>query len=209
MADQSQQSNGLTLFTQKGERKYLNAVERSRYYTSLDIINCEIERSFCEMLFWTGCRPVEALMMTTASIDIDSGSVIIRSAKKRGALKNNHFRSMPLPHKYIERLDQIHSIQELQCNRDSNTHKILWSFARTKGWRLIKRVMNEAQLYGTKACARGLRHSLGIHAVTNHVPETRLQCWLGHSSLETTGIYVNAVGAEDRLLASRMWSGID
>jgi len=208
MADQSQQSNGLTLFTQKGERKYLNSVERSRYYTSLNIINCEIERSFCEMLFWTGCRPVEALMMTTASIDIDSGSVIIRSAKKRGALKNNHFRSVPLPRGFIKRLDQIHSIQDAQCKVDA-IHQPLWEFARTKGWRLIKLVMNDAQLFGIKACARGLRHSLGIHAITKHVPETRLQCWLGHSSLETTSIYVNAVGAEDRLLASRMWAEVN
>ena len=34
-----------------------------------------------------------------------------------------------------------------------------------------------------------------------------LQRWLGHSSLETTAIYPGVMGAEERLLARRMWCG--
>jgi integrase len=32
-----------------------------------------------------------------------------------------------------------------------------------------------------------------------------MQKWLGHARIETTAIYANAVGPEERAIASRMW----
>ena len=61
------------------------------------------------------------------------------------------------------------------------------------------------QYLGIRACARGLRHSFGIHAILSRVPETRLQSWMGHASLKTTAIYVQAAGAENRAFAKLMW----
>jgi len=40
------------------------------------------------------------------------------------------------------------------------------------------------------------------------VPLNLIQRWMGHSRIETTAIYANAVGDEERALAKRMRKGI-
>ncbi len=63
----------------------------------------------------------------------------------------------------------------------------LWAFSRTIAWRRVVAVMREAALSGP-------------HAAPNLV-----QRWLGHAQLSTTAIYADAVGAEEKEIASRMW----
>jgi hypothetical protein len=38
-----------------------------------------------------------------------------------------------------------------------------------------------------------------------NVPLNMMQKWLGHARIETTAIYVNALGSEERAIAARMW----
>jgi site-specific recombinase XerD len=53
---------------------------------------------------------------------------------------------------------------------------------------------------------KALRHGFGVHGVTEaEVPLNMIKKWLGHSRIETTAIYADALGKEERLLASRMW----
>lgn len=205
MTQHSDDFKGMTLFTHAGERKYLNQVERARFLAALPALQNPCEQSFCEIIFWSGCRPTEARSLTAMNFDLDEDMVIIRSLKKRGKQKNNHFRTVPLPPEFVERLEHTHGIRSRQLD-PATCHDPLWRFSRTKGWDVIRIVMTAAQITGVRANARGLRHSFGILAALKRVPETRLQSWLGHSSLEITGVYVNAVGAEDRAIAQRMWA---
>lgn len=205
MTKSSSPYQGMSLYTHIGERKYLNRNERQNYLAALPVIECPVERTFCEMLYWTGCRPSEALALNAVNIDLAEGVVILRSLKKRGEQKGRHFRAVPLPSEFIARLDRVHGITEAQALDDQSRSPRLWGFGRTKGWRLVRKVMEEAGLSGIKGSARGLRHALGVHAALMHVPETRLQSWLGHSSQETTSIYIAASGPEDRKFAKRVW----
>jgi integrase/recombinase XerD len=52
---------------------------------------------------------------------------------------------------------------------------------------------------------KGLRHGFGIRAASRNIPPNLIQRWMGHASLKTTAIYLDAVGAEEREFASRMW----
>ncbi|WP_417449551.1 tyrosine-type recombinase/integrase [Kordiimonas sp.] len=193
----------LSLFTDTGDRKYLNRSERARFHSALSALNDPIDRSFCEMLYWTGCRPSEALGLTAQHIDLDENMVIIRSLKKRGSQKGRHYRPIPLPQDYVERLDTLHGIRQQQLEPAERTP--LWPFRRTTAWRRIKTVMEAAGINGTKASGRGLRHAYGVHAALSDVPETRIKKWLGHESLDTTAIYLDMAASEDRMLAARMW----
>jgi integrase/recombinase XerD len=58
---------------------------------------------------------------------------------------------------------------------------------------------------GAHKCPKGLRHGYGVHAITSNVPLNMLRKWMGHSSLEVTAIYANALGAEQHSIAARMW----
>jgi len=192
------------LFSEVGERKYLNARERKRFYKALSILPELSERSFCEVLFWTGCRPSEALELEIMRVNIEDACLVFRTLKKHGDNKGKHFRVVPIPKRFARLLNQVHGVLKQQ-NRNTNLLHRLWSFSRQKAWLIIKAVMKAAKIFGIRACARGLRHSFGIHAILCRVPETRLQSWMGHSSLKTTAIYVQAAGAEDRAFAKLMW----
>ena len=201
----SEPFNGMSLFTLIGERKYLSGPERIRFYDSLDALDDPKDRTFCKMLYWTGCRPSEALGMSALSIDLSEVMVIIRSLKKHGKMKGRHFRCVPLRNEFIQELDAVHGLHEAQARSDHGAGTPLWRFSRTTGWRRCNKVMSAAGISGVKASARGLRHTLGVHAAVTMIPESRIQTWLGHESLETTGIYLTAIGPEDRAIARRMW----
>ena len=194
-----------SLYTYCGERKYLNADERKRFLAALPALENEADRLFCELIFWTGCRISEALATTPFNVDLDEGVLVIKSLKKRGALKGKAFRAVPVPRKVLDRLEACFQIRDQQ--RSDHDAPRLWRFSRTTAWRLMKLAMERAKICGVKSCARGLRHSVGVHAVLNNVPTYKLQCWLGHARLETVAIYCNAIGPEDRAIAQRMWRG--
>ena len=206
MPDRYALHSAMSLFTGGGERKYLNAAERKRFYKALPVIEDPGERSFCETLFWTGCRPSEALALDIIRVHVEDSVLVFRTLKKHGSGKGKHFRTVPVPKSFIRRLDRIHSILNAQMRKGANLLRRLWPFGRQKGWRLVRAVMDAARVYGVRACARGLRHSFGVHSILSGVPETKLQKWMGHASLRMTAIYVNIVGPEDRAIAKRMWS---
>ncbi len=73
------------------------------------------------------------------------------------------------------------------------------------GWRAVHDVMAGACLEGPHASPKGLRHGFGVAAVSAGIPLNLVQKWLGHAQLTTTAIYANAVGAEEKDIARRMW----
>ncbi len=66
-------------------------------------------------------------------------------------------------------------------------------------------VMQQAGITGAHANPKGLRHGFGVKASADTRNPRLVQKWLGHRDLETTAIYMDAVGNEERELASRMW----
>lgn len=67
--------------------------------------------------------------------------------------------------------------------------------------------MSQAQIpEGPHKCPKGLRHGFGVIAITQGIPLNMVSKWMGHSSLEVTAIYANALGEEQRAIAARMWS---
>src|SRR3546814_1222171 len=85
----------MSLYTFAGERKYLCASERKGFYAALSVLENPEHRTFCETIYWTGCRPSEALALCALNIDMGEGMVVVRSLKKRGRLKGRHFRPVP------------------------------------------------------------------------------------------------------------------
>ncbi len=188
------------LHTRDRERKYLNAHERDCFWRALEELEDLKARSFCEMLYWTGCRPSEALAMEHDHIDTHDGYAVISTLKKRKHLKGRAIRLVPIPQGFIVRLQAIHDLGRLGA---------LWPFSRTKGWQIVRHVMQSAGIDGPKGCARGLRHSFGVQCVLRRIPESRIQAWMGHSSLETTRIYLDVINAEDHAFAARLWHGME
>jgi len=185
-----------SLYTTAGQRKYLTAAERSRFVNAA--VGCRRAelRALCLTLLYTGCRISEALAITPKAIERQAGFIAIRSLKKRN--RSVMIREVPVPLDLFHALDEVHEVEDRET--------LLWPLSRTRAWQLVKDVMREAAIpEGPHMTPKGLRHSFGIHAIRSGVPLNLVQRWLGHASMTTTAIYLDALGEEEREIAARMW----
>jgi integrase/recombinase XerD len=193
--------DGLSLFGRYGNRKYLNAAERLRFIEAARA--APKAREFCLTLGYSGGRISEVLALTPAAIDIESGAVSIQTLKRR---KHGIVRQVPMPADLLDELNRAFDLRNAQRDGDLANRRI-WRFSRTTAWRYVKSVMASADITGTPAMPKGLRHGFCVKAIHSGAPPHLVQRWMGHASLQTTGIYYDVVGPEERAIAARMWVG--
>ena len=190
------------LFDAAGNRKYLNEPERREFLKAADKAEREV-RTFCYVLHYTGCRISEALALTCDRIDFTNGTITFESLKKR---RGSVYRSVPVPPPLLDALDMVHNVRKIERERGRGRKVKIWTSERTTAWRRVKEVMDAAEVgAGPHASPKGLRHGFGVAAVTAGIPLNLVQKWLGHAQLSTTSIYADAVGAEEKNIASKMW----
>jgi len=189
----------ISLFGNRGERKYLNEQERSAFYEYTKTLVLE-RRLFCMLLYYTGARIGEIAELRVQQLDFAYRLVIIRTLKRR---RNDVYRQIPLPDhltgSLMSMVDTKRQKGEIVFNEEP-----LWSFGPRTASRMIKHAMKVIGVDGIRASALGLRHSFAIHAVTK-VPLTQVQKWMGHSSMTTTAIYLEVSGVEERQWAEMLW----
>lgn len=183
----------MRLYSKRSERLYLNRAERKQFENIA--LNKELQTQLlCLLLLYTGCRLSEALAVKGADFQWSEGIVSIKSLKKRD---KHHVREISIPtHVFAPALQQIES-----ATRDQT----LIEYCRTTAWRSIKQVMSEANIIGSHATPKGLRHSFGVHCAFNNIPMPLCQKWLGHADIRTTAIYYQIIGREEREMAERLW----
>ena len=189
------------LYDKKGNRKYLTADERRAFIGAAEQSEPEIE-TFCLTLAYTGARVSEVLAFIPRRIDFSVRGITIKSLKKR---KAGVFRTIPVPEYLLKRLEAVHRMDDTEDITRSQDRRI-WRWCRTTAWTHVKHVMADANIDGAWAMPKGLRHALGVTGTTEAgIPLNIIQKWLGHSRIETTAIYTQAVGKEERCLAQRTW----
>ncbi len=187
-----------SLYSAAGQRKYLTPAERERFIAAALACARPELKSFCLTLAYTGCRISEALALSVGSIETEDAFIAIRSLKKRS--RAVIVREVPVPQSLIRTLRRVHRLGA----RDG--HRRLWNWSRSRAWQLVKAVMARAGIAeGIHATPKGLRHGFGLHAIRSGVPLNLVQRWLGHARMETTAIYLQAMGNEEREIAARMW----
>lgn len=177
------------VFDGRGQRKYLNRAERDRLLSAADRARPDV-RALCYLLVFTGCRISEALALIPENLHADAPGVTFRTLKRRHAC----FRTVPVPRFLLLMLSDL-------CRGSLP----IWPMHRSTAWRQLKRLYAEIAVAGPMACCKGLRHGFGIHAASTHVPPNLIQRWMGHAYASTTAIYLDAIGAEERQFAERMW----
>jgi integrase len=173
-----------------GRRKYVTARERRRFLAAADGLPLE-RRAFCYVLAYTGFRVSEVLSVARHQLDREACTLTVRTLKRRRAT----FRTIPIPGWLAKMLN------DLPAESDGR----YWHMHRSTAWRMVRTTMTAAKIAGPMATCKGLRHGLGIAAATAKVPPNLIGKWLGHASLSTTAIYLDAVGNEERSFAKRLW----
>jgi integrase/recombinase XerD len=180
------------LYSRQGARKYVCGPERQRFLAAADRMPMR-DQSFCHLIALTGCRISEALALTPNHLDVEQICVVFRTLKRRRLV----FRTVPVPTTLMAQL-------RILADGLASDERI-WRWSRQTGWRRIKTVMELARIVGVCACPKGLRHGYGIANAEGNVPPGLTQRWMGHADFETTAIYQNALGSEERSFAKRLW----
>ena len=189
------------IFDETGNRKYLTPDEREQFSNAAFKVSKD-KRMFALMLYHTGCRISEGLNVRLKHIDFSMGSVTIETLKRR---KTGIFRQIPLPDDYLQALDDAYDLRILQKRGAKNKEKYLWGWSRRYGYQVIIEIMAIAGISGIHAVPKGLRHAFAIACMDKDIALNMVQKWMGHANLETTAIYANALGREERKIASRLW----
>ena len=196
--------NPNSLYDIYGRRLYLTQDERAAFINAAKNLPND-QRTFCTVLHDTGCRVSEALNMAISHVDLSGQRLVFETLKKR---RKGVFRGVPVSPSTLDLLDVVHGVKLAGKSKNyPDPQSPLWMFSRTTAWRIVKSAMDMAAIEdGAHKSPKGLRHGFGINAILSGVPVTILQTWMGHSTLEITSIYLNAVGAEEREIAARMWN---
>jgi integrase len=183
------------MFDRQGNRKYLNDAERRAFLRAVKSEPNALRRAFVLTLFHCGCRISEALNMTAERVDLANRAVVFETLKRR---QRGHFRAVPIPDSLVELLRQVVS-QAAPSAR-------VWTFSRPTAYRMVKGCMAWAKITGGMASPKGLRHGFAVACLAQKIPLSTVKKWLGHARLETTAIYLDVSGNEERELAKRLWS---
>lgn len=209
----------MRIFDESGNRLYLDETERNRFINAVKQIDSPEKRLFAEVIFWTGCRLMEAAELTANSIQVENKAIVFRTLKRRVKQRNGknikpHFRVVPVPVELIESIDLVFQVRKKQRQSNSERlNKLFWPntsdvhrpMARATAWAIIKKAMNEANIKGKQATAKGLRHSFGVTMTLAGMDVFKLRDLLGHASAETTQIYRQASGKDAHAYQMQMW----
>lgn len=190
------------LFDRSGQRKYLTSAELTAFLDAADEADPRV-RSFCWTLAFTGARLSEVRALMPRSIDLTNEAIVIECLKRRS---KGIFRAVPVPTKLIVILEEIHHLSEIQAVAEIRDVP-LWPWCRTTAWAHVKSVCAAAHVPPGVSMPKALRHAFGVRGTAQAgVPLGMMKRWLGHARLDSTIVYTEAVGAEERTLAERMWS---
>jgi len=135
------------------------------------------------------------LNLTTERIDLTENALVFETLKRR---RRGLFRSVPIPDSLTELFKQV------QVGLKPSAR--VWAFSRTTAYRLVKGKMTQAGIIGGMACPKGLRHGFAVACIGQNIPLTTVQKWMGHARLETTAIYLDVAGDDERRFAKRLWA---
>lgn len=181
------------MFDRQGNRKYLNGAERRAFLRAAKTEADALRRAFALTLFHCGCRISEALNVTAERIDLANKAVVFETLKRR---KRGHFRSVPIPDSLVALLREV---------LPPDLSARVWNFSRPTAYRLVTDCMAQAGIMGGMASPKGLRHGFAVACLAQKIPLPTVQKWLGHARMETTAIYLEVSGHEERELAKRLW----
>lgn len=187
------------LYDQQGKRKYLTAEER-REFLRVARITHGPQYTFCATLALTGARISEVLELLPCHWDLQLGTVVIRSLKKRQV---GVYRCLPVPKMLCQLVEEVHDLGRARWEDVAEIP--LWPWCRTTAWKVVKSHMVAAGLQGPYAVPKGLRHSFAVGATGAGVPLQTVRKWMGHARIETTAIYTDAIGHEERQYATLNW----
>jgi len=168
-----------------------------------------LERLVISFLWHTGVRVSEMLSLKESDILWDERIIIVRALKKRGEV----YRRIPIDSRTLQLLrDYITLKKKLPYLKRREKEKYgpnrVFPITRQAVFKIVRRVGRRAGItkVGDKPIhPHHLRHSFGIHWVKKGLPLRQLQMILGHSSIDTTAMYLQFSPTDLREEYDKLW----
>jgi integrase len=158
------------LYDRQSRRKFLTPQERAMFIDSAQDLQAE-RRTFCLTLAYTGCRIQEACEIANQDIDLGGQAILVGADDDR--------RAVPVPGDFAAVLDAVHGVRRARDDGSAGSARKLWPIDRTTASRWVKQAMNQADIVGPHANAKGLRHAFALEQLRQGVQPRTVQTWLG------------------------------
>jgi len=179
----------------EGQRKNLNESERRQLAQVIRADTHIRNKTFSLAVLNTGCRPTEARRILLRQIDFPESKLVFRTLKQR--TKTPVWRSVKIPPDLTEMLREY--------TQGMAQDKRIWKFSRTTAWRIISDYMEVAEMLGTRANSRGMRHGYATDCRKKGLKIEDIQELLGHKRIENTLIYIGTTPDEQHEKIAQTW----
>ncbi|WP_165390172.1 site-specific integrase [Thalassococcus sp. S3] len=149
-------------------------------------------RLLCELLYLTGCRISEALMLRRDCLDTDASLVVFHTLKQRG---HERLRAVPVPPRYLRRLMAL----------PTATNGRFWPYSRWTALRRIKPIFEQAGIPSQLSNTKTFRHSYNDRGKLNGTPDYVRRALLGHRTQQANDHYGALIGDELTNFATKNW----
>lgn len=169
-------------------------LSRAEVFRVLDVIkyaslrcrkNYVRDKLIISLLYYTGVRKSELLKLDWDDLNLEINTLLVKDSKNRKS------RIIPLHKKVSELLDEYLSLRLPLKNHALIIGEQGKRLTKQSFENLLKMYLNIAGLSKKNYTAHSFRHSFATHLVEAGVDVFKVQKLLGHSSLDTTRIYVN------------------
>jgi integrase len=195
------------LFDEQGRRLFFNHEERTAFLKAADK-TVDTTRTFCGLLYYTGCNLTEALTLTPAQIDFTARTIILQGTTPR---RHDIKRAIPVPDAFIALLDETHHFRRAQSAAEADL--LIWPQDIKTMREKVNRVIRAAGIAGgPHAQPKGIRYGFLVEAIRCGIILTRAEKWMGYSHTNSLGHYVDQLAqyapelvGDERGDASLMW----
>lgn len=145
---------------------------------------------FLTMLWQTGARVSEMLMVKVRDINVTTQSIELCTLKR----KKRPRRVLPVKPETIGMIATYVVENKLDLNEP------LFAFSRARAFQIVRAVVLAAGFDEERAHPHTFRHSFAVNCLLQKqpTPVTVLKEWMGHSNISTTLVYTKIIGRDSR-----------
>lgn len=137
-------------------------------------------------LWVTGARVSEALGASWSDVDWTAHAVRLETLKRRART----MRAVTLPAAFVGQL--------AEARARGGSEPRIFPLSRSRAFEIVRDALVAVGVERPRAHPHALRHGHAVHALTNGVPLPAVQRTLGHSSIYTTGLYLQLTAQDVR-----------